>query len=95
MLHHVCILCMMHQREALEQQTQELEALVRSYMQRMGKCPISGRGVALEEELEALVQVKDNNRHQTQIRAHAVDSVHLVKRLDTPPHTPQPFLDVR
>jgi hypothetical protein len=53
---------MMHQREALEQQTQELEALVRSYKQRMGKCPISGRGVALEEELEALVQVKDNDR---------------------------------
>lgn len=88
-LHNVCILWMMHQRETLEQQTQELEALVRSYMQRMGKCPISGRGVALEEELEALVQVKDNDKHQT--RAHAVDRVHLVIRLDIPTPHPQPF----
>jgi hypothetical protein len=94
MLHHVCILCMMHQREALQQQTQELEALVRSYMQRMGKCPISGRGVALEEELEALVQVK--TQRQTSYPDSCACSRQRApsQKARHPPYPPSTFLDV-
>jgi hypothetical protein len=49
--------CILHaQRNTLVQQLQELESLVRTYRERMHKCPISGRSTALEGKLEEVVK---------------------------------------
>lgn len=64
----VCVWCVLHQRDALQQQFEELGDLVRSYRKRVGQCPISGRGKALDEELEKMEKV---------------NGIHAIKCLDT------------
>ena len=73
--------CILHtQRNMLVQQLQELESLVRTYRERMHKCPISGRSTALEGKLEEVV--KGLGLGQTGLVDLSADKVPMDKVVD-------------